>query len=906
METAEPQLSASAVVEPQEYGLVTEEAVDTTAAEPTTEPAEEVTTETTEQEVVETEATTTTETATEMPDLVETTTEEASASPEDLSPEVLDEATHAITTSEKRPLRVLFLSDETGGGHRASAEALGKQFMIQYPGSTVEICNLWTEAGDRVFRSIVKSYKQMSANPWQWKLFYHATNTKMVEVIGKNHSNIFCAEKVKARISEFQPDAVISVHPTMNHLARIQTRLIGKELGKHIPFYTVVTDLGSAHSTWFQKEVNKVYVATETLVHLATQRQIPPGNIVLTGLPIRHGFAVQAKALQGDRTLPASKEYIEQVRQTLGLMEIEEEKYEQMETTTTDEERESPATKSPPMILVMGGGEGVGSLSDIVNQLYATLTLEGQDATLCVVCGRNETLKEDLDNRDWFAVVEAALQERVRKRRMNRTFKERIMTSTPPPVNFCSPDTTLCDEATVMINNSVDGPKSMQQVMAEAALLPSPLSSTSPRSQSPVHSSSEKSTTMTESTANLTKSPLMQLITKLPGIAEKKDLTPPLTDAPPIVVAGDDEEGEDGDVGLNPTPAATTIASIRVPPPPTQPGRVNVVGLGFVTNMEEYMVAADILVTKAGPGTIAEAAAVGLPVMMTSFLPGQEAGNVYVVLEAGFGDYCEDPLEISARVCTWLMGNTVLPEMSRAAHKAGHPHAADDIVADIGSETVTWMKMNERWKGDPIYQPFIELGHTLVLDSYLHDKSAVESLARTSSANQLASAEHTRRSLATAAGVGVGAAVGAVVAGPLLPIGLAVGSAIIPAFPVGLVVGGTVSGLAANQLNKQDTTTSPQSEDEEGMDEKKEERDDEAPKSRFFGWASNPASPANDNDPKSPVPTVDATASKSKWFGWGASKKAVEAAGDESLVSVPKTPSNATAEASLVSEPVQG
>lgn len=57
-------------------------------------------------------------------------------------------------------------------------------------------------------------------------------------------------------------------------------------------------------------------------------------------------------------------------------------------------------------------------------------------------------------------------------------------------------------------------------------------------------------------------------------------------------------------------------------------GNVDVVPLGFVRNMAEYMVAADILVTKAGPGTIAEAAAVGLPIMVTSHLPGQEAGNV--------------------------------------------------------------------------------------------------------------------------------------------------------------------------------------------------------------------------------------------------------------------------------------
>ena len=31
-----------------------------------------------------------------------------------------------------RPLRVMFLSADTGGGHRASAEALGKQVRARY------------------------------------------------------------------------------------------------------------------------------------------------------------------------------------------------------------------------------------------------------------------------------------------------------------------------------------------------------------------------------------------------------------------------------------------------------------------------------------------------------------------------------------------------------------------------------------------------------------------------------------------------------------------------------------------------------------------------------------------------------------------------------------------------------
>ncbi len=41
---------------------------------------------------------------------------------------------------------------------------------------------------------------------------------------------------------------------------------------------------------------------------------------------------------------------------------------------------------------------------------------------------------------------------------------------------------------------------------------------------------------------------------------------------------------------------------------------------GFVNNMDEFMNAADCLVTKAGPGTIAEACICGLPCMLFAYL----------------------------------------------------------------------------------------------------------------------------------------------------------------------------------------------------------------------------------------------------------------------------------------------
>jgi 1,2-diacylglycerol 3-beta-galactosyltransferase len=60
--------------------------------------------------------------------------------------------------------------------------------------------------------------------------------------------------------------------------------------------------------------------------------------------------------------------------------------------------------------------------------------------------------------------------------------------------------------------------------------------------------------------------------------------------------------------------------------------------LGFTNKIPELMRAADLLVTKAGPGTLAEANAAKLPVVVYDYVPGQERGNVDFVRENGIGD----------------------------------------------------------------------------------------------------------------------------------------------------------------------------------------------------------------------------------------------------------------------------
>ena len=77
---------------------------------------------------------------------------------------------------------------------------------------------------------------------------------------------------------------------------------------------------------------------------------------------------------------------------------------------------------------------------------------------------------------------------------------------------------------------------------------------------------------------------------------------------------------------------------------------------------------------------------------ITSFLPGQEAGNVDIVLDGGFGDYCDEPNGIAEEVACWLQDEPLMDIMSKAATAVGAPNAASDIVLDIGSLAEEWMK----------------------------------------------------------------------------------------------------------------------------------------------------------------------------------------------------------------------
>ena len=107
---------------------------------------------------------------------------------------------------------------------------------------------------------------------------------------------------------------------------------------------------------------------------------------------------------------------------------------------------------------------------------------------------------------------------------------------------------------------------------------------------------------------------------------------------------------------------------------------------GFLTNVDEWMGASDLVITKAGPGTIAEALIRGVPLLLNGAIPCQEEGNVPYVVNNGVGRFSTDPATIAQMVSHWCAaGAQELADMAKRAKALGRPHATFDIVANLAA-----------------------------------------------------------------------------------------------------------------------------------------------------------------------------------------------------------------------------
>ncbi|MBV9124493.1 MAG: galactosyldiacylglycerol synthase, partial [Planctomycetes bacterium] len=184
--------------------------------------------------------------------------------------------------------RLLLLFADTGGGHRSAAEALLEAWQAEHPGRVkAEMVDLFRDYSPFPYRIADRTY------PFSIKYcqgIYSATfrgsnGPRRVWVIARVSYN-YVRPYLRRLLTEHPADVVVSLHPFFNHWVGWGLR----DLGLHVPFLTVVTDLWTGHASWYYPHAHGIIVPTEEARARALRYGIAPERVWVRGLPVARKF----------------------------------------------------------------------------------------------------------------------------------------------------------------------------------------------------------------------------------------------------------------------------------------------------------------------------------------------------------------------------------------------------------------------------------------------------------------------------------------------------------------------------------------------------------------------------------------------------------------------------------------
>jgi 1,2-diacylglycerol 3-beta-galactosyltransferase len=252
--------------------------------------------------------------------------------------------------AERRCPSVLVLFSDTGGGHRAAAKALTGALRELDPTVRVVACDPMIGEGNPLLREVVSLYPTIiqRARP-AWGLIYHASNTQPIWAAVRAAYGPQVRHVVSHKMSETDPDVVLSVHPLVTSPAWRAIQRSDRPRG----LMTVVTDLVEIHRAWAFPRADVLVVPTRQARQEVLEYGVAEDRLRLLGLPVDLRFRPPAP---GER---------EALRRRWGLSERRR------------------------TLLVMGGGEGSGHMLEQVRALAA----HPHEWQVIAVCGRNEKLR---------------------------------------------------------------------------------------------------------------------------------------------------------------------------------------------------------------------------------------------------------------------------------------------------------------------------------------------------------------------------------------------------------------------------------------------------------------------------------------------------------------------------------
>jgi len=103
--------------------------------------------------------------------------------------------------------------------------------------------------------------------------------------------------------------------------------------------------------------------------------------------------------------------------------------------------------------------------------------------------------------------------------------------------------------------------------------------------------------------------------------------------------------------------------------------------LGLVDNMDELMAVSNVMVTKPGGLSIAEALVKKLPMLFFSAIPGQETNNIKVLSSYGVGSAPSFLSQVAQTIHEWEANPKDLEALRRRMNELSKPNAVADIIA---------------------------------------------------------------------------------------------------------------------------------------------------------------------------------------------------------------------------------
>jgi 1,2-diacylglycerol 3-beta-galactosyltransferase len=252
----------------------------------------------------------------------------------------------------RRPVPVLFLIADTGGGHRSAAQAVAEALLRDHPGrfSPVLLDPLSGPASSRPLRRAVRLYGHVTRHaPWAWGVLYRATDSRRVMRLLRRTLLRFADRPVTDAVTRLQPGVIVSCHPLTTEAAVRASR----QATRHTLVATIITDLVSVHAAWPHHRADRVVVPSAEARQRCIRGGVAEGRCAELGLPVSPAFV--------NAPPPGARQ-----RQEAG--------------------------KQPFRVVVTGGGEGCGGIARQVSALIRHF----DDIEVVAICGRNRRARHKL------------------------------------------------------------------------------------------------------------------------------------------------------------------------------------------------------------------------------------------------------------------------------------------------------------------------------------------------------------------------------------------------------------------------------------------------------------------------------------------------------------------------------